>query len=118
LLSKPLLLRILRRQRRTRGLSFCHSERVSVQPDKLPTAPRRRIDTEHLFTYVDGDGGDGSVVEDSTTTATKFLIFTNRCQTAASPKASFFVVKILIIILKVFIDAAPLLFLSFYCCRA
>jgi hypothetical protein len=47
-----------------------------------------------LFTYVGrGGGGDNGIAEDSTTTATKFFIYTDHCQAAAKPKASLFVVK-------------------------
>jgi hypothetical protein len=37
--------------------------------------------------------GDDGVAEDSTTTATKFFIYTDRCHAAAKPKAFLFVVK-------------------------
>jgi hypothetical protein len=63
-----------------------------------PTGCRQRPDDaaaqSKLFTYVGrGGGGDDGVAEDSTTTVTKFFIYTDRCQAAAKPKASLFVVK-------------------------
>jgi hypothetical protein len=36
---------------------------------------------------------NNSIAKDSTTTATKFFIYTNHCQAAAKPKAILFVVK-------------------------
>jgi hypothetical protein len=36
---------------------------------------------------------DDGVAEDSTTTATKFCFYTNRCQAAAKPKVFLFAVK-------------------------
>jgi hypothetical protein len=63
-----------------------------------PTGCRQRPNNaaaqSKLFTYVGRrGGGDNGITKDSITMATKFFIYTNRCQATAKLKASLFVVK-------------------------